>query len=586
MSSVSDPVVRIIVCNWRPRARGRSQPRSGLRRSGQRAPQGAAQAGLDEALGRRPRVVGGCRTQPVSDRVTKRRRGLARFARVIGLAVDAAEDRFDEQRGFVAQRVVEDGGDGLGGERVPGPVGGEGGDEIVDEGPRRGHEEVFLGGEELVERAFADADLVADVADAHVRESVGRELTAGDGEDPGPGLRRGVVHVGGDHVLPHPRPERLLVPGEELGQDPPDGGEAEPPALPQQADQPQGLDVAVVVDEPVRRHAIRWREQPEALIVVDCRGGNPGTLHQVPQGEGRFDSHGGTSSLERRPGQEGVDVDRTLLLTDSNVCLPRENTRRLGIRIVPITILLDGASVADDSIDPAVVFRAIARDDTVKSSPPSVIDYLTVIEDDGYDGALVLTPASEFTSMFLHATQAAGIASRPVRVVDTRTAAAAQRLVVLEVARACRRGAGLDELERIARDAAGRVELVATLDRVSTIERSGRVPAPVLAAAERGGGFSAFRFRDGSVMPLRRAGTDPLALVHDVWARSGGPDASAACVFHAGVPERADALRARLTGSEPVIPFSPAMAIHTGPGVVGVAWLRAPAPGSTAPAVG
>ena len=172
-------------------------------------------------------------------------------------------------------------------------------------------------------------------------------------------------------------------------------------------------------------------------------------------------------------------MDRTLLLTDSNVCLSRGTSRRLGIRIVPITILLDGASVADDSIDPAVVFGAIARDDTVKSSPPSVIDYLTAIEDDGYSGALVLTPAAEFTSMFLHATQAAGLASRPVRVVDTRTAAAAERLVVLEVARrACRRGARLEDLEQIARDAAGRVELVATLDRVATIERSGRVRRP------------------------------------------------------------------------------------------------------------
>jgi fatty acid-binding protein DegV len=279
-------------------------------------------------------------------------------------------------------------------------------------------------------------------------------------------------------------------------------------------------------------------------------------------------------------------VDRTLLLTDSNVCLPRATTRRLRIRIVPITILLDGASAADDSIDPAVVFDAIARDDTVKSSPPSVIDYLTAIEDDGYSGALVLTPAAEFTSMFLHATQAAELASRPVRVVDTRTAAAAQRLVVLEVAHACGRGAGLEDLEQIARDAAGRVELVATLDRVATIERSGRVPAPVLAAAERGDGFSAFRFRDGRVMPLRSAGVDPLAVVHDAWVRSGGPDSSASCVFHAGVPGRARALRARLSGTEPVIPFSPAMAIHTGPGVVGVAWLRPAAPGEPASEVG
>ena len=49
------------------------------------------------------------------------------------------------------------------------------------------------------------------------------------------------------------RPERLLVLGEELRQDPPDGREAQPAALPQQADQPQRLDVAVVVDEAVPR---------------------------------------------------------------------------------------------------------------------------------------------------------------------------------------------------------------------------------------------------------------------------------------------------------------------------------------------
>ena len=119
-----------------------------------------------------------------------------------------------------------------------------------------------------------------------------------------------------------------------------------------------------------------------------------------------------------------------------------------------------------------------------------------------------------------------------------------RRLVVLEVARACRRGARLEDLEQIARDAAGRVELVATLDRVATIERSGRVPAPVLAAAERGDGFSAFRFRDGSVMPLRSAGADPLAVVHDAWARTGGPDSSASCVFHAGVTRACPCARA------------------------------------------
>jgi hypothetical protein len=95
-----------------------------------------------------------------------------------------------------------------------------------------------------------------------------------------------------------------------------------------------------------------------------------------------------------------------------------------------------------------------------------------------------------------------------------------------------------------------------------------------LAAAERRDGFGAFRFRDGTVMPLPRDGDDPLDLLRGVWTRNVGTDASASCVFHAGAPDRAESLRSRLTGREPVIPFSPAMAIHTGPGVVGIAWLR------------
>jgi DegV family protein with EDD domain len=269
-----------------------------------------------------------------------------------------------------------------------------------------------------------------------------------------------------------------------------------------------------------------------------------------------------------------VGVERILVLTDSSVCLSRDEALRSEVRIVPITILLDGTTTPDDSIDPEVVFAALNRDDTVKSSPPSVIDYLTAIEDDPGSGVLVLTPAAEFTSMFLHASHAAELAAKPVRVVDTRTAAAAQRLVLLEVVAARDLGADLDEMEAIARRAVERVELIASLDRTATIERSGRVPSPVFATAEQQGGVATFRFRDGSVVPLQPSEPDPLVILEREWNRGGGRDARATCVFHAGAEERAAALRARLDATAPIIPFSPAMAIHTGPGVVGVAWVR------------
>jgi fatty acid-binding protein DegV len=49
---------------------------------------------------------------------------------------------------------------------------------------------------------------------------------------------------------------------------------------------------------------------------------------------------------------------------------------------------------------------------------------------------------------------------------------------------------------------------------------------------------------------------------------------SPSVVFHAASPTRAQELRAALGGRGTMVEFSPSMGIHTGPGVVGVAWLR------------
>ena len=71
--------------------------------------------------------------------------------------------------------------------------------------------------------------------------------------------------------------------------------------------------------------------------------------------------------------------------------------------------------------------------------------------------------------------------------------------------------------------------------------------------------------------------SEPAALRRIAWeaqARGLGT-ATRRVVFHAGCPERADALVDTIGGADQIAEFSPAMGIHTGPGVVGVAWLRA-----------
>lgn len=274
---------------------------------------------------------------------------------------------------------------------------------------------------------------------------------------------------------------------------------------------------------------------------------------------------------------------RVLIVTDSSACVPASGVHALHDdvgRIVPITILLGDVENRDDTIDPALVYGALARDEPVKSSPPSAVDYLEAIEHGSFDGALVLTPSAEFTVMANHARLAATLSARPVKVLDTRTAAAAQGLVVSAAAAAARAGADLDEVAAVAHDAATRVELVAALDSVDAIERSGRVSPPALAAATRLGVRPLFRFRDGRIAPLEPGTGDAetLETLRAAWVAGDGPAATTTVVFHAAAKVGASRLRELLGGEPPVVKFSPAMAIHTGPGVVGAAWLRPPAP--------
>jgi DegV family protein with EDD domain len=268
-------------------------------------------------------------------------------------------------------------------------------------------------------------------------------------------------------------------------------------------------------------------------------------------------------------------VARTLVVTDSSACLPRPLADELQVRVAPIRVHVGDRTLPDDGATAALVYEALAAGEAVKSSAPSPGDYLALIEEGEAEGAVVVTPPLEFTAMWRAASLAGRLASRPTTVVDCRTAAAGQCLVVLAAARAAAALATPLEVVHAAEDAARRCEMLAVLDSVGPIGRSGRVPSSVLAAADRAGIHPVFRLRSGAVelVASPRSATralDELARRFEALSGRGAPEA---VVFHALAPEQAEALAKRL-GAQLVTEFSPAMGIHTGPGVLGVAFLR------------
>jgi fatty acid kinase fatty acid binding subunit len=267
---------------------------------------------------------------------------------------------------------------------------------------------------------------------------------------------------------------------------------------------------------------------------------------------------------------------RVSIVTDSSACLGPSWGEALPVRVLPIAIHMpDGDLLDGDPAAPGTVYEQLNREEAVKSSPPSPLDYLAATEETDADAAVIITPASEFTVMYRHAQAAAGVARVPVAVVDSRTAAAAQGLVVLTACEAASGGASVEEVVSAAEAAARRAELVAVLGGVEVLRRSGHVE-PVLLDVSTGVGVQPiFRLKAGGVQRLgvSRSRDAALRRVKTEAEDLGLTDAARSMVFHASARDRAEQLVALLGGTDDVTEFSPSMGIHTGPGVVGVAWL-------------
>jgi DegV family protein with EDD domain len=271
-------------------------------------------------------------------------------------------------------------------------------------------------------------------------------------------------------------------------------------------------------------------------------------------------------------------VSHVRVITDSSARVPAELIARFGLCVLPISVFLPEDGVA--SIDPPesedmLLPEALAREELAGANHPFVTEYLQAIESPDFDAAVVITPAIEFATMYRNAALAAEFATRPVALVDARTAAAGQALVVLAGAEAAANGAEIEEVVRVVTEASRRVELVASLATLEPLRRSGPVPDDVLGDLDPNGVRSIFRMRDGTVEPLGTAATaeDTLETIRVAYLSSAPQGAERSAVFHANAPLLAKRLSELLGGVDFISGFSAAMQVHTGGGVVGAAWI-------------
>jgi len=274
-------------------------------------------------------------------------------------------------------------------------------------------------------------------------------------------------------------------------------------------------------------------------------------------------------------------VGTVAVVTDSSTCLPSELAERYGVEVLAISAYPTSDPLrAAEGDGQQELSDALEQEELASAHRPFVTEYLAAVEAFAYDAAVVVTPALEFASMYRNASVAVQLATRPAVVIDARTAAAGQALVVLAGAEVAAEGGDLAAVVAAVEDATRRVELVASLATLEPLRRNGPIPDDVLGAPQLKGSRSLFRMHDGTIEPLGEAEDADGALQSIVRAYHASTPHGAVrtVVFHAGAPDLAHDLDRLLDGVDFVTGFSGAMQVHTGPGVVGAAWLPRTAP--------
>jgi DegV family protein with EDD domain len=219
---------------------------------------------------------------------------------------------------------------------------------------------------------------------------------------------------------------------------------------------------------------------------------------------------------------------------------------------------------------------------TARSAAPSVGDFLRVYASAAESASGIISiHISPSLSAIASAAMTAGqlIDGTPVRVIDCRTAAIGQGFVVLEAARAAAQGSGLEEVVRSAEDVASRVQLLATIDDLEHLRRGGRIGGaatlvgtllqikPVLQVVDgQVGVFAKPRTKSRAISTMLR---QMESQVGDLVVHAG--------ILHADVADEAELLRSlvaeRFNCVELyVTELTPVMGVHTGPGVLGIAY--------------
>lgn len=265
----------------------------------------------------------------------------------------------------------------------------------------------------------------------------------------------------------------------------------------------------------------------------------------------------------------------TALVVDSGCQAPPDLVERLALRVVPVTVVVDGVRHAEGvDLDATGITEALRRGAALTTSSPSPCELLEAYAAAARAGAtqvLSVHTGGTMSGTVQSARLAAGMASVPVEVVDTGTASFTVTMAAWAAADALADGGSPQQAAAAARRTAAEVGNVFIVGALALARRGGRLAAGVPDTQ-----VNVLALAEGVMRPVGAVGDaeEAVAAMASYVVQQGGGRPLRVGVGHLGAGDLAagleSSLRERVVVQELVrYVVGPSIAVHTGLGTVG-----------------